>query len=995
MSQNPDVILQDVRNFTVKVYGRDPDERLLGTGVIISRAGLVATCAHVLRQGGIDPQTGRRAVVAVYLPTRRGHPGSRRPAWVASHFSATDDDLVCLQMEGPLPLPYDRVATLGGAADSQWNPFMSYGFRQLENYLGGWARGRILGEVDPPEGHSLLLDPVQLESQHIEAGMSGAPVLDVARNLVVGVVSETWLSGPSAKDRDTAWAVNADVVRFTPLSIVLREEPLPLMRAEQPVVDPRLTHRSLPPASDRLDAAPLALPEWVGRQRVLDALDRAASEGERLVAGLIGFGGEGKTSIARRWIDSRPTEAGQDGPWVFWWSFTERASANDFLEAALEFVSGGQIAADEFTDGRERAETVAALLGQRRFIFVLDGLESVQEQTGDQYGSIISSDLRDFLTFFATPGHESFCLITSRAPLADLAAYVTYEHIDVMALSVESGRHLLGRLGVRGSDSALDQVVRDWGGHALTLSLIAAYLVKRFGGDVRRVSSLPPPDPSLPRDEMVRRMLREYDTCLSGTERALLIRFSVFRTTVTDKALRTVLPEPSEAPGLEVRDTENWETVRETALGHLVSARIIRRDTGGRFGMHPLIRDFYQSQAPDDAARRALHTAAKHYYLGIAAEDTSETETVEALVPVVEAIHHACRSGSYEEACSLIHDRLYLGERGLMTRELNAYETVLSCFSDLFPRGEFRREPLVRGPESRAWVLHEVATCLQLLGRLWEAVAVMRRAARAFKAIGHWHEAGISCQNQAELHLSLGALPAAAEVIEECFTLAERADDREAELVAQTLRGSLAHYRGKSAEAAQAFAEALRLACEHTPVPALYSSSGVRYAEHLRREGAPDAARRVLETNLSICRQAGWRADEAASLIGLGDLALDQGDARTARGHYDEAFDIARGITRRDVLISALLARCRWAAAIGQEAAHRGDAEQALVMARNGGYRLAEIEIRLFLASFYHQLHDNSAAWDEISRAEEASLEIGYHWGQAAAQALSDRMHGD
>jgi tetratricopeptide (TPR) repeat protein len=980
------VILQDARKFTVQV--RDAlDSQVLGTGVVISRGGLVATCAHVVRAAGVDPRLGRHAEVGVYFPTMPGRPAHFRHAWVAAFFVDTADDLVCLQVEGPLPIPWDRVASISGASGSQWHRFASYGYRRLEGYLGAWAHGRVLGEVEPPAGARLLMDPVQLESPHIDAGMSGAPVLDVDRNLVVGVISETWLGAVSGKDRDTAWAVNADVIGFTPLAVSLREEPLPLLRAEPPFVDPRLLRRAAPMPVVRLDGAPLALPEWVGRSRLLDRLDDAWDSEDCLVVALVGFGGEGKTSLARHWADSL-VERAEEGerPSVMWWSFTERASADDFLTAALEFVSGGQISPEEFPDGRARAEGVAALLGLRRFVFVLDGLEVMQHQHADHYGTVASSDLRDFLAFCCTPGHRSFCVLTTRAPVHDLVPYVTYRHVDVTALSVTSGRALLANLGVLGSDAALDQVVLDWGGHALTLSLIAGYLVKRFRGDVRRISALPPPDPTVPRDALVRRVLREYDACLSEEERGLLTRFSVFRTPVTDEAVRLVAGEPGEPT--------------DEAFRHLVAARIVRRDTSGRSSMHPLVRDYYNSLAGTGPEREALHARAKSYYLDryfAAADATGERVTedgvgrasLESLAPVVEAVHHACASAALEEACDLIHQRLYVGSRGLITRELNAYETVLSCFADLFPEGRLRREPLVRDASSRGWVLHEAATCLQLLGRLREASAMLRRAMQAFKAIGRWHDAAVSCQNMGELHLSLGALPAMAEVVREAYTLAERAEDQEDVLVAATLEGALAHLRGEDAQAAAAFGRALQIAREHTPVPALYSSSGIRYAEHLRRRGDTAAARRVHEVNLEISRAADWRADEAGCLVGLGDLALDAGALGEAGRRYEEAFHIARGITRRDVLITALLARCRLGMSGGRAAAVRADLEQALSMAVSGGYRLAEVDARLCMARLYQGLGDGPAAWDELSRAEETAIELGYHWGQLDARELA------
>ncbi len=73
-----------------------------------------------------------------------------------------------------------------------------------------------------------------------------------------------------------------------------------------------------------------------------------------------------------------------------------------------------------------RAQVIASMLGSGRYLFVLDGLEVMQHQDGDQYGLIQSNDLRDFLVYFAAPEHESFCLVTSRAPLLDLMEYTTY-----------------------------------------------------------------------------------------------------------------------------------------------------------------------------------------------------------------------------------------------------------------------------------------------------------------------------------------------------------------------------------------------------------------------------------------------------------------------------------------------------------------------------------------------------------------------------------------
>jgi tetratricopeptide (TPR) repeat protein len=968
------VLLQDIRNFTVQIRHSAAESIIIGTGFLVSVRGIVVTCAHVLEAGGVDVRGGGDQTVRVYFPRRGGRQPELRSARVAAYFTAVEDDITCLQIDGLLPLPKDRVALIGSATLSRMHPFESYGYRRLAKYAGGLAYGQILGEVDPPENVVLLAEPIQLESSHINSGMSGSAVLDVERNLVVGVVSETWAPSTDTKDRDTAWAVNVSVLGFTGLDITIQHDPLPLRRAPQPVIDPALSTQTVPSPGDRLAMAPSPLAEWVGRGTLLEILTRCWGEDVHVV-GLIGFGGEGKSSLARRWIDLL-LESEYPPAGVFWWSFSVSANTEEFLHAAIEFMSGGRISASDTATGEGRASVAAGLLRSHRYLFVLDGLEVAQHQTGEQYGSMTSNELRDFLAYFAAPGHPSFCVLTSRAPVLDLAPYVTYRHVDVLALGVASGVQLLREFGVSGSTAALAQVVVTWAGHALTLSLIAAYLTRTHRGDVRQVTHIPPPEAGMPHDEMVRRVLVEYDACLSAEERSFLVRLSVFRRAVDESGLSVV--------GLVHNRAE--------VLRHLSAARIIHSDVAGQLRMHPLVRDFYAEIGQrEPAARRGLHADAMRYYLRFT-PDAATAASIDDLAIVVEVVHHACQSGEYDRACDIVHDQLYQGERGLLTRELNAWETALTCLLELFPQRRTQGDPLVTEVASRAWLLHEVATCLQMVGRLRESAAMARRAAEAFGSLERWHDAAVSCQNLTELYFSLGSLASCPRVIEDAFGYADRADDREDELVAETLRGALAHYQGRPNEAGEAFAAALRIAAEFTPIPALYSSSGHRYAEHLHRSGRGAEAREVNLLNLEICREAGWTADEAVCLTIEGRLALAAGDPSTAAAVYRQARRIADAITRRDVLIEALIGHAYLAMELGDPGAARSELDQALVLARLGGYRLAEISALVWSARVDRTAGNSEAAWQHAVEAEQLSLEIDYHWGRVDARTVLDRL---
>ncbi len=331
-----ETLLQNPRDYTVQIR-RISDGAIFGTGVVVSMTGQIVTCAHVVRACGVEPRSPGDTLVGVYFPQVRGPEPKNRRATVAACFADYDDDVVLLQIiDGPVPLGPEQIAVLGDAARSDRHEFRAYGYRRLTSYLGGHADGRIMGEVDPPEGRRVQSDPVQLESQQINHGMSGAGVLDMQRNLVVGLVAETWFPDQTGKDRDTGWAVNARVLSLAPLGLTLRDAPLTGRAAPQPHVEPPII-QSRTAGQNFLHNAPAPLDEWVGRAEFLRQLDADCADPKRRLVGLIGFGGEGKSSLARRWIQNT-IESPTTPTVVFWWGFYDRRSVDEFAEELLKFL---------------------------------------------------------------------------------------------------------------------------------------------------------------------------------------------------------------------------------------------------------------------------------------------------------------------------------------------------------------------------------------------------------------------------------------------------------------------------------------------------------------------------------------------------------------------------------------------------------------------------------------------------------------------------------
>jgi len=948
---NGGVRLQNLRDCTVQIRHAKTDA-IVGTGIAISMDGKIVTCAHVVAAAGVNPRAGRPipghweliwesiwgrkpdaladagdAEVGVYFPQARGGEEKVRRARVVACFPQHDDDVVLLQLTGgPAPLGPEQIPVLGRAEPSQDNPFRSYGYRRLEKYIAGHAHGTILGCVECPAGQTLLGEPVQLASQQINQGMSGAAVLDMERNLVVGIVSEFWLPPDrSLRDRDIAWAVDARVLSLEPLGLELQDEPYPKREAPQPKTDVEAARAAVAPEPGLAwNNAPAPLEEWVGREELLRAISRDWADPQRRVTGLIGFGGEGKSSLARQAVDDLlgdlPNLPTPDG--VFWWGFYTRPSVDEFFEAALTYLSGGRIDPRRLPSASVRAQVIGAMLGAGRYVFVLDGLEVMQHQEGDQYGLLKSADLRQFLSYFAAPGHESFCLITSRAPVLDLMEYTTYIHRDVTRLLPADGRALLRKVGVQGPDEALDQVVADWDGHALTLSLLGGYLADLHGGDVANIGEIPAPTADEPRYERVHRVLRRYDEHLTEAERAFLTLFSAFRTPVAETAFDKVFrvkpekPGSSEKPDFSAAIAALDDAAFQAMVQRLVAYRILRYDPReGHYTAHPLIRNHYAEclEQTGRAQVQAVHERIKDYYLDLAG-DTPRFPTLDDLAPLIEVVHHACCAGAHDEAHRIRRERIYQ-DRFVLTHQLGAYETALALMLEFFPDGDTSQEPQVSELGSKSFILNDVGFCLMNSGRLGEAVPFYERAVAMTLDMEDWHNASVDYRNLAELHAHLGALAASAETARQALALARRAENKQYEVDSMGLQAWAAHLLGNLETAGTTYVQAEALQREIIPTLRYhYSTDGIKHADHLRRTGEGAYARRVTEANLKWAEGYPAPADLSRSHRILGDLAADAGQHASARQHYDEALKIARGITYRPALIEALLARGRWTA---------------------------------------------------------------------------------
>ena len=263
-------------------------------------------------------------------------------------------------------------------------------------------------------------------------------------------------------------------------------------RAESPGIE--VSPSRLPRGADRL----------FGREQELAALDQAWNDPKVNVVTIVAWGGVGKTALVVEWMARMARDGWRGIGRVFDWSFHSQGtreqgavSADNFIVAALEFFGGekeGKKLANSPASLWDKGARLAQLIGQRRNLLVLDGLEPLQYPPGPVAGKVRDPALEALLKGLAQH-NAGLCIVTTRESVADLKPFrdTTAPEWLLEHLSEEAGAQLLFQAGVNRADNAEigqdDQELRDASrevaGHALTLRLLGNYLRIAHDGDIR------------------------------------------------------------------------------------------------------------------------------------------------------------------------------------------------------------------------------------------------------------------------------------------------------------------------------------------------------------------------------------------------------------------------------------------------------------------------------------------------------------------------------
>jgi tetratricopeptide (TPR) repeat protein len=689
-------------------------------------------------------------------------------------------------------------------------------------------------------------------------------------------------------------------------------------------------------------------PNFVGRKDELSRITQWYRDIDVHIGVLVGWGGFGKSALARKWFDSlKRNKIHPDA--IFWYGFYRNPYLDRFLDALLSYLSEKT----DLTTSWQKVDEIKKHLTEREYLIILDGLEEMQEQKkGERYGFLKHPEFLDLLKFIADAEFRGLCLITTRTPLAELKAYLQYKEYEVERLNIEDGVKLLNKIGVRGTEEEKKDLVEKHNGYALSLTLVANYLVRDFEGDIKEAEKIP---------EIygkVERLLRWYDDHLSSDQRAFMRIFSLFRGAVGDSEFNKVFREYIKLSDFHFKELVRDLTERRLIQSSESKAKVLHSSTDSleykplglsTYTTHPLIKGYFEESFTEED-KRECHKRIYQYFGEIAPK---EPQTLEDMQPLFEQVYHGCSAGLYDEVRDNVYrDRIRRGDEHFITHKLGAWETDLSLAQTFFSKGNFSQLPLVSKKVDQGWLLAVAGLALLCTGRPKEAEKLLNTAVNLYIEDNKIAYASVGFCNLADLRFRMGELESALNSAEEALKMAEKAESDKDIRNSKAYLGQILYLLGRNREAEENFKKADELE-KKISGHWLYGIWGVFYADFLISINKIDEASELTQQNIEICKENNWINNISRCHRVLSAICRIKKDYREAEEHLNTSLEIAKKVGMPYLEIEALIEYGRLYLEKKEYKSAIDTANQALKLCERTGFKLYEPDAELILAKAY------------------------------------------
>jgi tetratricopeptide (TPR) repeat protein len=729
-------------------------------------------------------------------------------------------------------------------------------------------------------------------------------------------------------------------------------------------------------------------PNFVGRKKLLETITDWYKNPHIHIGSLIGLGGEGKSSIARKWFDSME-ENNIKPDVILWWGFYRNAYLDRFLCALLECLSHGRINLKEISSTWAKVDKIINALSQEgEYLIILDGFEEMQkgQKCRDEFGCMQHQELSQILRYLTEAKFRGLCLITSRYPLTDIEKYegTTYRKQNIEGLSIEDGRLLFERMGVVGDQKEIDKVIKQCEGHALILTLLAKYLVEDFEGDIREAEKIP--ISGLGPEDKVRQILNWYAEQLSEEQLSFMKIFSLFTRVINKRDFEGVFRST-------IKTTINKKLIEmdlfsfNRMMKNLCDRSLIFKGQDAFYTTHPLIKGYFKSIIEKDdyiACNRRIYEYIETYA-------PSGCETLEEMISLFEQVHHGCNAGLYDNVFAVYKSKILRGDDFYLVYRLGAWKTNFSLVSNFFPESDLTRMPMVNKRADQRYLLTSAGLSLFAIGRTSEAEGLFKKAINIDIEDKEWKNACIDIEDLVALQFRMGNIEGAHLTVKNGLKIAKnlKTKDKQYKAILKAWSGYIHFAEGKTINSEKLFENANSIYEKLWPhVGGLFGIFWEGHAKFLIKMGKVKEAFRANKRNLQVSIDNNWPAHESRCLRISGELERINRKYKESESNLCKGLENVRKIGIAFLEIDALIELGRLNLETKEYKIATDYLENALKLVNRTFFKLYEPEAEVVLAKVYLALGDIDKTKELAKSAYEKARQMNYYWPQKDAEEL-------
>lgn len=438
---------------------------------------------------------------------------------------------------------------------------------------------------------------------------------------------------------------------------------------------------------------------FIGRNEYKLKISEALFCSEYKSVQLIGFGGEGKTSLIQKWLkENTKNLAHFNYSLVYGCSFYKADIATFINDLYTYLLNEGLIVSQPEINISNKINILSSYISNNKVLFIFDGFEVILSDNGNIRNAYIEQLINNILD------SDSALVFTSRIKIN----LNKVKDISLEELSYDEVKAILSEWNISIPDNEYEYIIENIiGRHALTVRIMADFIKRekiynlntlleiKISNDIKDEA-----DPL--RDNKAIRVLNYYKKHMNEIEIGFMQLFSIFRKPI--KSIKLI----------ETYNSIFKHNINDDLLKELIQRRLLIYEDNMNVTSHPLIKEYFASLTSKNQIINYNSYIFDEYYHDINLKQIN-TNNIDLFI---DASLHLAKSKRFEEFHKLYYKNISKDIQTYSGFVLGAWEETLYIISAIYKNERLNNDVLIY-PN---FYYGESAVCLKKLGRTQEAI---------------------------------------------------------------------------------------------------------------------------------------------------------------------------------------------------------------------------------------------------------------------------------